>query len=108
MWFWRRVEISWTDRVRYEGVLHREISYIQQKEGRLNGLLTPCLLKQDTEEKIEGRIEVTEDEEKDVSSYWKILRNREILEMESRSTRSHCVKNSLWKGYGPVLRQTVE
>jgi len=33
----------------------REISYIQQKEGRLTGLLTSCLLKQDLEEKKEGQ-----------------------------------------------------
>ena len=36
-----------------------------------------CLLKHVIEGKIEGRIGVTEDDEEDVSSYWKALRKRE-------------------------------
>jgi hypothetical protein len=44
---------------------------------------------------IEGNIEGTgkeEDEEEDVSRYW---RNQRILETERVSTRSHSVENSL-------------
>jgi hypothetical protein len=47
-WFWGKTEkISWTDRVRDEGMLHRvneygEISNVQIKEGRPNGLVTSC------------------------------------------------------------------
>jgi hypothetical protein len=40
-------KVGWTDRVRNEDVLHgprrRGISYIQQKEGRLTGLVTYCM-----------------------------------------------------------------
>jgi hypothetical protein len=36
-----------------------------------------CLLKHVIEGKIDGRIEVTGDEEEDVSSYWMILSKRE-------------------------------
>jgi len=39
-------------------------------------LLRNCLLKHVTERKIEGMTE-REDEEEDISSYWKILRKRE-------------------------------
>jgi hypothetical protein len=47
MWCWRRMEkISWTDRVRYEEVLHRvkERNIVHTiKEGRLTGLVTSCV-----------------------------------------------------------------
>jgi hypothetical protein len=47
MWCWRKMEISWTNYVRNEEVLHRSrrtgISYIQYKEGRLIGLVTSCV-----------------------------------------------------------------
>jgi hypothetical protein len=36
-----------------------------------------CLLKHAIEGKLEGRIEMTEDEGEDVSSYWMTLRKRE-------------------------------
>jgi len=58
MWFWRRVEIGWTDRVRY-GVLHsvkEQGNLLYTTERRNARLLTSCVLKQDTEEKIEGMI----------------------------------------------------
>jgi hypothetical protein len=42
---------------------------------------TPCVeaafLRHVTEGKVEGRIEVTKDEEQDVRSYWMTLRKRE-------------------------------
>ena len=50
MWCWRRMEISWTDRVRNEEVLHRvkekrNIVYAVKgrKEGRTTGLVTACV-----------------------------------------------------------------
>jgi hypothetical protein len=48
MWCWRRMEkISWTDRVRNEGVLHRvkeERNILHTiKEERLTGLVTSCV-----------------------------------------------------------------
>ena len=36
------------------------------------------------------------------------LKEREILEIERENTRSHSVKNSLWKSFGPVVRRTAE
>jgi hypothetical protein len=47
MWCWRRMEISWTDRVRNEEVLHnvkeeRNILHTI-KDGRLTGLVTSCI-----------------------------------------------------------------
>jgi hypothetical protein len=49
------------------------------------------------EGKLEGRIEMTGNEEEDVSSYWMTLRKREDTGNERGSTRSHPVENSLWK-----------
>jgi hypothetical protein len=78
MWCWRRVEkISWTDRVRNE-VLQRVteernvLQTIKRRKANWN-----CLLKHIIEGKVGGRIEVTGDEEKDVSSYWMTVRERE-------------------------------
>ena len=43
MWYWRRLEISWSDRVR-NVVVQRVQKYIySKKEGRLTGLVTPCV-----------------------------------------------------------------
>jgi hypothetical protein len=52
-----------------------------------------CLLKHVSEGKIEG----TDDEEEDVSSYWKTLRGekKNIQEFETGSTRSHFLENSI-------------
>ena len=49
MWCWRRMKnISWTDRVRNEAVLHRvkeerSIIHTVKKEGRLTGIVTACV-----------------------------------------------------------------
>jgi len=57
-----------------------------------------CLLNHFIEGKIEGRIEVMgkpgtrlQQSQKDIKE------KKRLLEMERRSTRSHSVKNSLWK-----------
>jgi hypothetical protein len=50
------------------------------------------------EGKLEGRIEMTGNEEEDVSSNWMTLRGKKkILEIKKGSTRSHTLENSLWK-----------
>jgi hypothetical protein len=67
MWCWRRMEISWTDRVRNEEVLHRvkeerNIVYtIKRRKANWNGhiLCRYCLLKYVIEGKLEGRIAMT-------------------------------------------------
>jgi len=50
-----------------------------------------CMPKHVIEGKVEGRIEVREDEEEDVSNYWMIIRTERLLEIEIGSTRSHSV-----------------
>jgi hypothetical protein len=66
MWCWRRMEISWTERVRNEEVLHRVkeerniLHRIKRRKANWIGhiLCRNCLLKHVTEGKIEGRKEV--------------------------------------------------
>jgi hypothetical protein len=60
-------------------------------------LRTNCLLKHVTEEEIEGRIQLREDEEEDVSRYWMTTGKERILEIQTGSTKSHSVENSVWK-----------
>jgi hypothetical protein len=49
MWCWRRIGwVSWTDPMKDEEIWYIEIrkkiiSYIQQKEGILTGMLTSCV-----------------------------------------------------------------
>jgi hypothetical protein len=68
MWCWRRMEnISWTDRVRNEEVLHRVkeerniLHTIQRRKANwiCHILRINCLLKHVSEEKLEGKIEMT-------------------------------------------------
>jgi hypothetical protein len=68
MWCWRRMEISWPDRVRNEEVLHRVkeeriiLHTIKRRKAKWIShiLRRNCLLKHVIEGKIEGRREVTE------------------------------------------------
>jgi hypothetical protein len=77
-------KIIWTDHVR-NAMLRRvkvERNILQsvksRKDNRTGHILRRnCLLKHVIEGKIEGRLGVTEDNEEDVSSYWKDLRKRE-------------------------------
>jgi hypothetical protein len=116
MWRWRRMEISWTDRVRNEEVLHRVkedrniVHTINRRTANWIGLILRrnCLLKHVIEGKLEGRIEMTGgrgrykqllDDLKEKKRYWK-------LEEEA-------LDRTLWRarfgrGYGPVVRQTAE
>jgi hypothetical protein len=67
MWCWRRMEISWTDRVRNEEVLLRVKEYrnilheISKRKANWIGhiLCRNCLLRQVIEGKVKGGIEVT-------------------------------------------------
>jgi hypothetical protein len=61
-------------------------------------LRSNCLLKHFTEEKIEGRIEVTERGGRRCKWLLDDLKEKErILEIDRRSIRSPCVTKSLWK-----------
>jgi hypothetical protein len=77
-------KIIWTDRVRNEEVLHRVkeerniLQTIKIRKANWIGhfLCRNCLLKHVIEGKLEGSIEMREDEGEDVSSYWMTLRKR--------------------------------
>jgi hypothetical protein len=117
MWFWRRIEISWTDRVRNEEVLHRVkeerniLHTIKRRKVNWIGhiLRRNRLLKHVIEGKLEGRIEMTGrrgrrckqllDNLKEKRRYWKLKEKaRDRTQWRSRFGR----------GYGPVVRQTTE
>jgi hypothetical protein len=67
MWCWRRMDISWNDRVKNEEVLHRVkeerniVHTIKRRKANWIGhiLLRNCLLKHVIEGTVEGRIEMT-------------------------------------------------
>ena len=64
IWCWRRIEISWNDRVKNKEVLHRKkeerniLHTIEQRKASWVGhtLHRNCLLKHVTEGKIEGTV----------------------------------------------------
>jgi len=63
-----------------------------------------CLVKYFIERKIEG----TERRGRRLQQPWDDIKERKkILELESGTTRSHCVENSLWKGLEHVARDTA-
>jgi hypothetical protein len=66
-----------------------------------------CLLQQDIEGKIKGEIEVTGRRGTRRRKLLDDLTER-ILSFEGGSSRSHYVESSLWRGFGPVVRQTIE
>jgi len=78
-------KISWTDHVRNEEMLLRVkeqrniLHEISKRKAKWIGhiLRRNCLLQRVTEREIKGGIEVTEDEEEDVKSYWMTLRKGE-------------------------------
>jgi hypothetical protein len=75
MWCWRRMEnISWTDRVRNEEVLHGVTDKMKNlhtiKERRVIGLISSCTMPSEhVTEGNTGETEVQEHEEEGVSSY---------------------------------------
>jgi hypothetical protein len=108
MWYWRRMDISWTDRVRNEQVL-QGIFYIQVNRRKANWighiLRKTCLLKHDIELAIDRRIEVTGTRERRSKQLLHDLEEkRGILEIERGSTRSYSVGNSLWKRLWTCLK----
>jgi hypothetical protein len=61
-------------------------------------LRTNCLLQHVTEEEIEGRIELTRRRGRRRKQIMDYSTGKErALEIETGSTKSHSVKNSLWK-----------
>jgi hypothetical protein len=104
------VEDHWTDHVRNEEVREKVkeqrniLQTIKRKKSNWIGhiLRRNCLLKHVIEGKIKGRKEVTRTQGRRTfrkkRRYWKLKEN----------TRSHFVKNSVCRGYGPVVRQTTK
>jgi hypothetical protein len=86
MWCWRRMgNISWTDRVRNEEVLHRIkeerniLLTIKSRKATWIGhmLRKNCLLQHMIEGKVVWGVEVRErDEEEDVRSYWMTIKRQ--------------------------------
>jgi hypothetical protein len=116
MWCWRRMEMSWTDRVRNE-VLHRvkeERNILhtikRRKANRIGHILRrSCLLKHVIEGKLERTIQVT----------GRRGRRRKQLLDDLKGKRRYCklkeeaLDRTVWRtrfgrGYGPVVRQTTE
>jgi len=108
VWCWRRMEISWNDRVENE-ILHtlkeeRNILYVikRRKTNCFGHILhRSCLLKHVTVGKIEGRIYVTGRRGRRLSSYWMPLRKRKEEALDRHLCRTRCRRS-----YGPVVRQT--
>ena len=117
MWYWRRMEISWTDHARKEEVLLRvkEQRNILHEIGKRKAdwighiLRKNCLLQQVIEGKIEGMIEVTGRRGR---------RHKELLEDFKENTglwklKEEALDRTLWRTrfarcYGTVVRQTAE
>ena len=118
MWCWRRMEkISWTDHVRNEEALHRVneqrniLHEIRKRKANWIGhiLRRNCLLKQVTEGKIKGVMEVTRRRGR---------RRKKLLdELKDKRGYSHLKEEALdrtmWRhrfggGFGPVVRQNTE
>jgi hypothetical protein len=106
MWCWRRMEkISWTDRVRYEEVLHRVkeernvVHTMKRRKANWIGhiLRRNCFLKHVIEGKLEGRIEMTGRRGRRRKQLLDDLKKKKILDIERGRTRSHPMENSLWK-----------
>jgi hypothetical protein len=111
------MEISWTDRVKNEEVLHRVkeerniLHTIKRRKANWIGhiLRRKCLLKHVIEGKLKGRKEMTGrrgrrrkqilDDLKEETGYWKF--KEEALDRTLWRTR-------FGRGYGPVVRQTTE
>jgi hypothetical protein len=118
MLYWRRMEnISWTDRVRNEDVLHRVkeerniLHTIKRRKVNWIGhiLRRNCLLKHVIEGKLEGRIEMMGrrgrrrkkllDDLQEKRKYWKL--KEEALDHTVWRTR-------FGSGYVPIVIQTTE
>jgi len=115
---WRRMEkISWTDHVRNEKVLLRVneqrniLHEIRKRKANWIGHIVGrnCLLKQVTEGKIKGEMEVARRRER---------RRKKLLdELKNRRGYSHLKEEALdrtmWRhrfggGFGPVVRENTE
>jgi hypothetical protein len=117
MWCWRRMEnISWTDRVRNEGVLHRVneqrniLHEIRKRKADWIGhiLRRNCLLKHVIEGKIKGEMEVTRRRGRRRKQLLDDLKDsRECSYLKEETLNRTTWRNSFGRGIGPVIRQTA-
>ena len=102
-------EVIWTKRMRNEGlhraknrnILHTVRKWKANTIGHI--MRRNCLFWQVTEGKIEGRIEATGRRERILRQLLDDIKENNIQETE-RSSRSHCLENSLWKRLWTVLK----
>ena len=107
IWCWRRMEkLSWTDHVNNEEVLLRVneqrniLHEIRKRKANWIGhiLRRNCLLKQVTEGKIKGEIEVIRRRGRRRKKLLDDLKDRRgRLSFEGGSSRSHYVEGSFWR-----------
>jgi hypothetical protein len=91
----------------------RGISYMKQVNRRLTGVVTfcvrNCLLKRVTEGKIQGRIELTGRQVKDVESYWMTFRKkRGFAHLKEEALDRTVWRAHFGRGFGPVVRHTTK
>ena len=113
MWCWRRMEkISWTDHVRNEEVLlrvneRRNILHeiIKRKANWIGHILhRKCLLKQVTEGKIKGQIEVTRRQGRRRKKLLDYLKERRVYCELKKEDLDHTMwRNRFARGFRPVV-----
>ena len=105
MWCWRRMEISWTDRVRNKEVslLHRdkeERNHLHKVKRRRaiqigQALRRNCLLDHVIEESLEGKMEVTERRGRRRNQLLHDLKEKRIRQVRSPLQRDCCTLSHL-------------
>jgi hypothetical protein len=114
MWCWKRMEISWTDRVRNEEVLQRVkkerniLHTVKRRKANWIGHILPrnCLLKYDIEGKIDGRIEVTGRRRRWCKQLLGDLKGkRRYWKMKAEALDRALWRTRFGRGCGPVVRQ---
>ena len=118
MWCWRRMEkISWNDHVRNEEVLLRvneqrnNLHEIRKRKVNWIGhiLRRNCLLKQVTERKIKGEMEVTRRRGRRRKKLLDDLKNRRgYFHLKEEALDRTMWRNNFGGGFGPVARQNTD
>ena len=94
-WFWAWISAVWGRRLTAWDTRHPFIAVMLDLQAKYNSCprVYWCVI----EGKIEGRIEMREDEEEDVCISWMIFRKRGHWKFESERIRSRYAGNSIWK-----------
>ena len=117
MWFWRRMEIIWTDHVRNEEVLLRVneqrniLHEIRKRKANWIGhiLRRNCFLKQVIEGKIKMEMEVARRRGRRCKKLLDDLKDRRgYSHLKAEALVSTMWRNRFGGGFGPVVRQNTE